>query len=119
MIAFRSVYGRASGCILHATSDLIWFDTGVPIALYNGVLFARLSPHEVKATVDRLQTKILQHGAPALWWLGPLSQPGHLGSLLEEHGLHSAGEIPAMAIELARLENQIEMPSGFRIQKVK
>lgn len=118
MIAFRSVYGRANGCALHATSDIIWFYTGVPNALYNGVLFAQLSPHEIKATVDRLQAKILQHGAPALWWLGPLSQPAHLGSLLEEYGLHPAGEIPGMAIELAIVQNHLEMPSGFSIQKV-
>jgi hypothetical protein len=118
MIAFRSVYGRANGCTLHATSDVIWFYTGIPVPVLNGVLFAQLNPNEVKATVERLQAKIVEQGAPALWWLGPQSKPAQLGSLLEHHGLHPAGEVPGMAIELAGVENQVEMLPGFTIQKV-
>lgn len=118
MIGFRAAYGRANGCTLHATADVIWFYTGIPLPVFNGVLFAQLNPHTVKATVDRLQARIREQGAPALWWIGPLSQPAHLGSLLEEHGLHPVGEIPGMAIELAGVENQVAMLPGFRIQKV-
>jgi hypothetical protein len=118
MIAFWSAYGRANGCTLHATSDVIWFYTGIPIPLFNGVLFAQLDPNKVKATVDRLQAKILEQGAPALWWIGPQSQPAHLGSLLEHYGLHPAGEVPGMAIELAGVANQPEMLPGLTIQKV-
>ncbi|HEU5101593.1 MAG TPA: GNAT family N-acetyltransferase [Roseiflexaceae bacterium] len=118
MIAFRSVYGRANGCTLHVTSDVVWFYTGIPLPVFNGVLFAQLNPHEVKGTVDRLRAKILEQGAPALWWIGPLSKPTDLGSLLEEHGLHPASEVPGMAIELTGVENHVEIPPGFTIQKV-
>ena len=118
MIAFRSTYGRANGCTLHATSDVIWFYTGIPVPAFNGVLFAQLNPDAIKATVDRLQAKILEQGAPALWWIGPQSKPAQLGSLLERHGLHPVGEVPGMAIELARVESQPEMLPGFTIQKV-
>jgi GNAT superfamily N-acetyltransferase len=118
MIAFRSAYGRANGCTLHASSDVIWFYTGIPLPVYNGVLFARLNPHAITTTVERLQAKIRKQGAPALWWLGPQSQPVQLGSLLEEHGLHPAGEVPGMAIELSELENQVEMLPDFTIQSV-
>ena len=118
MIAFRSAYGRANGCTLHASSDLVWFYTGIPHPVFNGVLFAQLNPQAIKATVDRVQAKILEQGVPALWWVGPQSQPAHLGALLEEHGLHPAGEVPGMAIELARVESLAEMLPGFTIQRV-
>jgi GNAT superfamily N-acetyltransferase len=118
MVAFWSAYGRANGAILQATSDVVWFYTGIPVPLFNGVLFAQVNPNEVKAIVDRLQAKIVEQGAPALWWIGPQSKPAQLGSLLEEHGLHPAGEVPGMAIELAGVENQVEMLPGFTIQKV-
>jgi GNAT superfamily N-acetyltransferase len=118
MIAFRSAYGRANGCILHASSDVIWFYTGIPLPVYNGVLFARLNPNEIKATVERLQAKILKQDAPALWWIGPRSQAAQLRSLLEGNGLHPVGEVPGMAIELTALEYQVEMLPGFTIQRV-
>jgi len=64
------------------------------------------------------RTKIAEQGAPALWWVGPQSQPAQLGSLLEQYGLHPAGEVPGMAIQLAALENQPAFPAGLTIQKV-
>jgi len=118
MIAFRSAYGRANGCTLYASCDVVWFYTGIPHPVFNGVLFARLNPFEIKATVERLQAKIREQGAPALWWIGPQSQPTQLGALLEQHGLHPAGCVPGMAIELAGMENQVQMLPGFTIQKV-
>jgi GNAT superfamily N-acetyltransferase len=118
MIAFWSAYGRANQCTLHATSELVWFYTGVPFPLFNGVPFAQLKPNKVKAAVDSLQAKIRQQGAPALWWIGPLSQPAHLGALLEGYGLHPAGEVPGMAIELAGIINQVDRLPDFTIQKV-
>ena len=118
MIGFWSAYGRANQCTLHATSELVWFYTGVPSPLFNGVMFAQLKPNEVKAAVDSLRARIRQQGAPAFWWIGPRSQPAHLGSLLEENGLHLAGEVPAMALELAGLAERVDLPPGFTIQKV-
>ncbi len=118
MIAFWSAYGRANGCTLYAAADVVWFYTGIPVPLFNGVLFAQLHPNAVKAVVDRLHTNIATQGAPALWWIGPRSQPAQLGSLLEHYGLHPAGDIPGMAIELAELENQPLVPAGLTIQKV-
>jgi len=118
MIGFWSAYGRANQRTLHASSELVWFYTGVPSPLFNGVLFAQLKPHKVKAAVDSLQAKIRQQRAPALWWIGPFSQPAQLGSLLEGYGLHPVGEVPGMAIELAAVANQLDLLSGFTIQKV-
>ena len=118
MIAFWSPYGRAEGSTLKATPDVVWFYTGIPVPLFNGVLSAKLEPSGVKATFNSLQAKIDEQGAPALWWIGPHSKPDNLGSLLEQGGLQPAGEVPGMAIDLALVEKEPETITNFTIQKV-
>jgi GNAT superfamily N-acetyltransferase len=118
MIAFYSAYGRANGCTLQLTPDAVWFYTGIQVAILNGVVSAKLNPENVKATFNSLQRRIDEEGAPALWWIGPQSQPDHLGTLLERYGLQPAGEVPGMAIDLELLENKPEMPANFVFQKV-
>ena len=106
MITFWSAYGRANGSALEATPNVVWFYTGIQSPLFNGVLSAKLKPNGVKATVDNIQGKIDEQGAPALWWIGPQSKPENLGSLLEQHGLQPAGEVPGMAIDLEAMDNK-------------
>jgi len=118
MIAFWSAYGRANGSTLQATSNVVWFYTGIQVPLFNGVLSVTLKPDGVKAIVDSLQARIDEQGAPAFWWIGPQSKPDNLGTLLEQHGLEPAGEVPGMAIDLVLIDNQPEMSTNFTIQKV-
>jgi ribosomal protein S18 acetylase RimI-like enzyme len=118
MVAFWSSYGRAQGSTLHATSDVVWFYTGIQVAVFNGVLSARLTPNGLKATHDRLQAKINEQGAPALWWIGPGSKPDHIGALLEEYGLEPAGETPGMAIDLAEVDSKPGTIPNLTIEKV-
>ena len=40
MIAFWSAYGRANRRTLQAGSNVIWFYTGIPVPLFNGVLLS-------------------------------------------------------------------------------
>jgi GNAT superfamily N-acetyltransferase len=118
MIAFWSTYGRANGSILHAATNVVWFYTGIQVPIFNGVLSAKLNPYDVKEVIDSLQAKIDEQGAPALWWIGPLSSPDNLGSLLEQRGLHPAGENPGMAMNLALVDRKPETMANLTIQKV-
>jgi GNAT superfamily N-acetyltransferase len=118
MIAFWSAYGRANGSTLQATANVVWFYTGIQVPLFNGVLSTKLKPDGVKAIFDSLRAKIDEQGAPAFWWIGPQSKPDNLGSLLEQHGLEPAGEVPGMAIDLVLVDNKPEMITNFTIQKV-
>ena len=118
MIAFWSAYGRANGSTLQATSNVVWFYTGIQVPLFNGVLSTKLKPDGVKAIFDSLRAKIDEQGAPAFWWIGPQSEPDNLGSLLEQNGLEPAGEVPGMAIDLELVDNKPEMIANFTIQKV-
>src|SRR5512143_2848973 len=108
MAAFWSGYGHGNGCTWQATSEIVWFYTGIPDPLFNGVVAARLKPEGVKATVDSLQAKIEAQGAPAFWWVGSRSKPDNLGALLERYVLQPAGEVHGMAIDLALLEDTPE-----------
>lgn len=118
MATFWSAYGHAAGCAWHAAPDLVWFYTGIQMPLFNGVVFAQLSPDGVNAVVADLQAQIDAQGAPALWWLGPQTQPAQLGALLEQQGLRAAGQIAGMALDLRLLANQPALPANITIQRV-
>jgi ribosomal protein S18 acetylase RimI-like enzyme len=118
MAAFWSAYGRGNGCTLHATSNVVWFYTGIQVALFNAVVFAKMKHEDVEATIASLQAKIDEHGVPALWWLGPQSTPENLGALLEQYGLQSAGETPGMAADLAALNSMPKNIQNFTMKKV-
>jgi ribosomal protein S18 acetylase RimI-like enzyme len=118
MAAFWSAYGRGHGSTLQSTPNVIWFYTGIQVPLFNGVISAKLKYDDVKATIDSLQSKIDEQGAPALWWLGPSSTPENLGALLEQYGLHAAGEVPGMAVDLAEMKSMPKTIENLMIQKV-
>ena len=117
MAAYWAPYGRGANCKLHETSSVVWFYTGIPHPLFNGVISAKLAPDEVEATRSALQAQIKQHGAPALWWVGPQSKPENLGALLTQSGLQPAGQAPGMAVELGALPEAGAIP-GFSIERV-
>lgn len=118
MAAFWSAYGRGNGCALHSTPTVVWFYTGISVALFNGVVSAQMGSEDVKPLVDSVQSKINERGAPALWWLGPQSTPENLGGLLEQYGLQHVGETPGMAVDLAVLTFTPKTIENFRIEKV-
>lgn len=118
MATFWSAYGRGNGCTLHATPNVVWFYSGIQAALFNGVVFAKMKHEDVTATVASLQSKINEHGVPALWWLGPQFAPENLGALLEQYGLQRAGETPGMAVDLAALDSMPKTIQNFTMEKV-
>lgn len=118
MTAFWSAYGRGNGCTLQSTPSVVWFYTAIQVALFNGVISAKMKYDDVKATVDSLQSKIDERGAPALWCLGPQSTPENLGELLEQYGLESAGKPSGMATDLAAVNSMPKTIENFMIEKV-
>jgi ribosomal protein S18 acetylase RimI-like enzyme len=117
MIAFWSAYGRAKGNTLQVTPNVVWFYTGIPDELFNGVFSANMDRVGVKTTLDNLQAKIEELGAPVTWYVGPQSKPENLGALLEQHGLQPTGEMPGMAIDLELVDDKPGMITNFTIQK--
>jgi len=118
MAAFWSVYGRTPGSTLHAAADVVWFYTGLQVAILNGVVSVHQQPEGIRETMEDLQALINAKGAPAYWWTGPESQPVNIGSLLEDYGLQPSGETPGMALELGALDENPGMVPGFTIRRV-
>lgn len=118
MIAFFSSYGRAKGSAMISTSNVFWFYTGIQTPLFNGLLAVRLNEDEVKATIDTLQARIDEKGAPALWWIGPLSKPDNITFLLEKSGLQHDGEVPAMVCDLNTMDHELDILPNFTVRKV-
>jgi ribosomal protein S18 acetylase RimI-like enzyme len=118
MVAFWSAYGRGNGCTLRQAGDAVWFYTGVPHPLFNGVPSAIFDANDVQATIDDLQARIDAQGAPALWWLGPATRPDDLALTLEGHGLVPAGEAPGMALDLDSMNDRLPEIEGFSVKKV-
>lgn len=118
MVAFWLTYGRGPGGIAVRDPGLAWFYTGIPSPLFNGVLSVRLDHGDIEEVIDQLKARITAHGAPALWWIGPLSKPDDIGELLRHHGIVPAGEVPGMAVDLARLETRREPIPNFSIRRV-
>jgi hypothetical protein len=119
MAAFWSPYGRVQGNILRESSKVVWFYTGIPAAILNGVLFARMETQDVQAVIVDLAAEIEAAGAPALWWLAPDSKPENLSELLESDGLQYAGTAPGMAVDLVSMDEGLNYIPNFQIHEVK
>lgn len=117
LVAFWSSYGRAEGCRLEASPDLVWFYTGVPHPICNGVVRTAGTPESVLDTHAELGRCIAAAGAPALWWVGPRSDT-RLPDALAGRGLPPAGAMPGMVIDLAAIAGEPAAPSGLTIRKV-
>jgi GNAT superfamily N-acetyltransferase len=118
MAAFWSAYGRGNGCTLQQAGDAVWFYTGIPHPLFNGVPSAILDANDVQSTIDGLQAMINAQGAPAFWWLGPGTKPDDLGLTLERRGLEPVGEVPGMALNLHSMDSRLPEIAGFSVEKV-
>jgi ribosomal protein S18 acetylase RimI-like enzyme len=118
MVAFWSNYGRGQDCFLQEVVDAVWFYTGVPHPLFNGVPRAVFEANDVQSTINALQARIDAQGAPAFWWLGPNTKPDDLGSTLERHGLEPVGEVPGMVLDLHSMDSQLPAVTGFSVEKV-
>lgn len=118
MVAFWSAYGHGEGCALHDAEGAVWFYTGVPHPLFNGVVRANLEDNRIQHTVSTLQDRINTQGAPALWWLGPGAKPGDLGLTLERSGLEPAGEVPGMVLDLHSMDDRLPEIAGFSVERV-
>jgi ribosomal protein S18 acetylase RimI-like enzyme len=118
MWAYWKLFGRLSGATLHETPELLWVSNALPYPFMNGVVRTRLTPGTVDAVVAATLDHFRQRNVPALWLVGPSSQPVNLGRTLVAHGLSHTGDDPGMAIDLHTLNDNLSSPAGFTIQRV-
>jgi hypothetical protein len=98
--------------------EILWTMTDIPFPLFNSILRARLAPGQIDATIRSIITQVELQNVPLLWWTGPMTQPADLGRHLERHGFVNEGQMPGMAVELARLNESLPTPAELSVQRV-
>ncbi|MFL7791476.1 MAG: GNAT family N-acetyltransferase [Anaerolineae bacterium] len=101
------------GCLPNAAyegkPDVAWFMTGIPFALFNGVIHARLAPDDLDARIREVVAPFESGKKPMVWWTGPSTQPDDLGDHLQACSLLYMDDSPGMAVDLDALQ---DLPSN-------
>jgi ribosomal protein S18 acetylase RimI-like enzyme len=121
-VAWLTHAARLPGAARHGEADAVWFLTGRPSPLLNGVARASLAAGAgdsaaLDARIAALLAPFRARRLPLCWWTGPGTRPAALGAHLERHGLRGAGGGAGMAADLAGLPD-LAAPAGLRVARV-
>lgn len=109
-------YGRSPLAELDDRPDLLRLTTGVPVPVFNAVVWARFTTRDADERIAAALAPFRERRVAALWWIGPSSEPPDLGARLQRHGLTPAGDEPGMAADLATLPEPPPLPRGVAIE---
>jgi len=104
----RLCLSRSEGAALHETDDALWFQTGVPFPMYNGIYRPHFAdagddPEAIHDALAALVGPFKAEKVPMVLCVGPLSQGQPLHAAARRLGLWKVASIPGMAIDLAQL----------------
>ena len=91
LVEALAAWGRLPRAEAHREIDRLEYITHAPYPLFNGVARARLPAEDLDGRIDAVLAPFRQRRLPMMWWVGPHSEPVHLGESLEAHGLIHAG----------------------------
>jgi GNAT superfamily N-acetyltransferase len=111
--------GRAGGGEQREESGLRWTIGGSPIDYHNCVVRADLAPTEVDEVITASIQRMREHGVPGTWHVGPSMRPTDLAERLLRAGLTPGGSEPGMAADLHAVNEDLPMPDGLRIGRVR
>ena len=118
LIAYSSLFSSLPQAKLHNDGGLLWFETGVPNELFNGILQTRLEPEALPAAIEHVLAHFQRRHLPFHWHLGPSSHPRNIGDLLEAHGISHVEDEPGMAVDLLALNEDLPVTSNLIIHPV-
>src|SRR5215469_15902402 len=110
--------GRGLGAVVHDEPELLWFVTGLPFHLANGIVRAHFPAESGEETFEKRFKQLAAQRIPMVWLIGPSTRPTDLGSHLEKHGWTHEDEAPGMALDLGSLDEPLPLPSQLTIQRV-
>lgn len=87
-------------------------------SVHNTIFRARLSEKNTAAQIKAALADYQKRQLPALWVIGPSSQPADLAERLEASGLMHVLDVPGMALRLADIPPEFPTPPGFSIARV-
>ncbi|MEE9516050.1 MAG: GNAT family N-acetyltransferase [Candidatus Adiutricales bacterium] len=111
-------FGQGPQAEIHKESDLLWFVTGIPHPILNGVLTARFTEETLDRRIESTLNYFKSRGLPMMWWTGPATEPFDLADHLLAHGMTDGGDQPGMALDLGQLEQNRPQPEGLIIGRV-
>lgn len=115
-IAF--VQRQQPGMTVDDCSDLLLVDSGLPTDTYNKIARARLREDDADRRIGEAVGHFRRAGRPFAWVVGPGARPLDLEQRLPQHGLRAAECDVGMAMELADLPLQVDIPAGLEIRRV-
>ena len=104
--------------IMHNDPGICWFETAIPLSLFNGVVHTDVMPDALPETIARVKAHFEQRGLPFHWRVGPASQPAALRETLLAHGIAHEEDEPGMALDLLALNERLPTSSTLVIQPV-
>jgi ribosomal protein S18 acetylase RimI-like enzyme len=110
--------GRGLGAEIHDEPEMVWFFSGIPFHLANGVVRANFFPDAGEEILNERLEQLTSHGVPMAWLIGPSTHPTDLGSYLERHGWSPDEEAPGMALDLQTLDAHLSLPPHVTIERV-
>lgn len=120
-----NVWGVWSACAaspdmeVYDGPEMIRYCSGIPFAPLNGVLRTRLDESEADEVIEATLAYFDWKDAPMNWAVEPSAKPDDLAERLVAKGLVQDGEgDPGMALELRKLGDAPESPTGFTVESV-
>jgi GNAT superfamily N-acetyltransferase len=109
---------RGLGAEIHNEPELLWFLSGIPFHLANGVVRTHFPSDIGETTLDERLERLTAHGVPMAWLIGPSTRPMDLGSHLERHGWSHDDEAPGLAVDLHSLNEPLSLLPHITIERV-
>lgn len=103
-IASGVLLSTLPNAILHDEPGILWFETGLALDAYNGVLQTSLSREALPEAISRVLTHFQARNLPFHWQPRPSSQPENIGDLLRAHGIEHDEDEPGMGIDLLAIK---------------
>lgn len=110
---------RTAGWEVHQDSHLTWYYSGLDDSERNGVLRTDLPAGDADIHIAKMLAWFDSRSVPMSWWGGPSRRPTDLGARLVSHGLVSQGDDPGMAADLHTLREDLPVPAGFAVERVR
>lgn len=110
------VFGKLEGARVEDLPGVKRVISRIPMSLLNSIMEARLSPEQVKPTIDYIIADAKSRNVPVLWWIGPSTRPPDLASHLLKYGFTPDEDGPGMAADLENLNDSLPMLEGLSIR---
>jgi GNAT superfamily N-acetyltransferase len=120
LLGFFRLFGRNPRTEFREEDGITRWRTGVVNPWFRGVISGRPPRGDEHTFVQDVIAYFHSRGVGTFtWWLEPQVKGHGWEEILEDEGLHFDGNTPAMSVELARLQTDVNTPAGLAVSVVK